>query len=235
MSKIILKSTNGSFFAEREYEASETVQDVKHYILQRFGNVSESINEKESVKIIYNGKIVSGNVPLGSLGCEGDICMKFIIRDNPSIKNENLNNDIEMTSVEQLTRVKIIDSGQKMRIDPSKIMTVNNKLVYVTKREKRISWIEEVRNTVKSLKMEYVFKLAVIFALFLTSNTEFGLLLTGVFILRLLSNLKFKVNMKDDSHYHFSKILYSFFISMFFLNSDQILDFTQETKIAVDN
>lgn len=257
MSKLFLSSINGNQSFERDYENTETVNDIKLYILNYYKNVSEAPNEKEAVKIIFNGKIVAENVPLGSLCCEGDLFMKYVFHKNNENRslnnleskdqksmntreyinksnkceeiNENKSNalEIEMNNVERQTRVRILRNGEKMMVDPSKIITINNQMIYVTKREKKQSVVEELRNAIYALKMELVIKVAVIIALFMTSNTEFAMILTGILILRGVSNLKFKIKMKDENICFVNRFLLSFFVSMFLMNSDYILDFTE--------
>lgn len=281
MSKVFLTSVNGSHTVEREYETTETVNDLKVFIIDYFKNMK--ITTSDSIRIIYNGKIVSENVPLRSLS-DGDIFMKFIIKETLQLTREsekimlqthcninqneivnytnkteinnvrdNNNNDlidekrrnvsdnekqseIEMKKIENLASVRILKNGEKIFVDPSKIVTINKQLIYVTKREKTKTIIEDLRSVLVNLKMDLIIKIGVIIGLFLSGNYEFASILCAILFLRLLSNIKFKLQIKRSEKYGL-KIICSFFITLLFYNSDQILDFSEckENKGANDN
>lgn len=293
MSKVFLSSINGRHTLEREYETSETVKDLKTFIIDHYKNEKVSKTEvtqddkqntqingqnitvqelttttniqdivHKSIQIIYNGKIVRENVLLRSLS-EGDLDIKFAIKElqlnknlvssntmqeNAEInKNENkiqmtnkntdeikrrsglIEKEVEMKKIENLTYVKIVKNGEKLLVDPSKIITINKQLIYVTKRENVKNVLDELRSAIVNLKVDLIFKLGLVFALFLSGNYEFGVIVCAILSLKMLSTIKFKLKMKDTSRFGLN-VFYSFFITLLLYHSDQILDYSECKK-----
>lgn len=227
MARIILNEAGGSTIIEREFELNQTIHDVKTYLLNHYkmNFVSEITNETpefetESVKIIYNGKIIKENVPLVTLHKDGEIVLTF------TMKAHKIIDDVPMNEIEVSDMVEIVYRGKKIRVNTNQLIKKNGKLVYITKKEKRISQINEIRNGLRMLRIDLVVKIAAILALYMSKNKEFAFLLIIILILRALSELPLKIKMKSKDCCLYKKIA-SFFITMFMINADQILDFSE--------
>lgn len=206
MPKIILKSTKDDFTIEREYKSSDSIADMKKIISTHFNN-------SENITILYNGKVITDNVIVQSLSDE-DLILDFIV-DKP------VTDDVEMNSID---KVCIEVHGKKKYVDRSKILKKDGKYYLIIKKEKKRNYAEELRN-VFLLRADMVVKIAMILALYLTENRELATLLTGMLILRAFNNLRFKIKMKAEGFMFYMKCLIAYFLTMFMLNSDQILDF----------
>lgn len=203
MPKIILKNRHQNI--EYETKNKETINDIKDIIRQR-------LDKKEAdIKIVFQGKIVNGSVPL-SCFCDGDI-FDYVIKTD----------EVEMTSIDNTVTVKI--HNEKRQVQSSDIISKNGKMYLIVRREKRKSLQEEIRAIVSNLKIDIVVKIAMIIAFFVSDNKELAYLFSGLLAMRMANQMKFKLKMNGSGLNQFLRILLSFFISLFMLNSEEILDF----------
>lgn len=218
MSKIFLKSATNDLTIERELRKSETIMDIRRYLSQHLNT------DMGDIKIAFNGKIVTDAIPVGHLEKNGDVTLDFIIKRQIALKDE-----VEMQRIDQNVRIKIIGTGEKRSVNPKNVVTHEGQLFYIQKRENRFNVINDLREAMFSLRMDIVIKVAMIVALFMTNNREFGIMLSVILLLRGINTIRFRVKMKNLSGCEFIyKSVVSFFVSMFMLNSDQILDFRTE-------
>lgn len=218
MQKIFLKSTTNDLTIERELRRSETIMDIRKYLSQQLN--TDVVN----IKIAFNGKIVTDAISLGHLEKDGNLTLNFIVK-----KTTPLNDEVEMNTMDKNVCIKILSTGEKRYVDPSRIITRNGQLLLVKRRDARRNIAEELREVVFGLRMDIIVKIAMIIALFATNNKEFAFMLTLMLFLRGLSNIKFRVKMKNiRGNELILKSIVAFFVSMFMLNADQILDFRSD-------
>lgn len=203
MPKIVLK--NKSRNIEYETKSSETIHDVKNVIKETLGN------DVADIKIVYNGKIVSDSVPLCHFR-DGDV-LDYIIKDD----------DIEMKSIENRVCVKV--RNEKRYVDPSLIISQNGKLFMIVKREKKKSLQEVIKSYIKELRFDVIIKLAMLIAFIMSDNKELAYLFGGIMLMKGVNKMKLKLRMNGTGLVFVMKVVMSFFVSLFMLNSDEILDF----------
>lgn len=218
MSKIFLKSATNDLTIERELKKSETIIDIRRYLSQHL-NI-----DMVNIKIVFNGKIVIDTIPLDHLKKNGNLTLDFIV------KNQKINTeDIEMKVIGTRISVKLIYNGSKRLVDPKNVIVYKDRLLLIKKRERRVNHLEELQEMVKKIKKEVIIKIVIIIAMFMTNNHEFGIIFIVMLILRFINNLKIRVKMNNISGFGLVyKSILAFFISMFMLNSDQILDFKSD-------
>lgn len=209
MPKIFLKNRCKNI--EYEPNNQETINDMKDIIRTMLNK------RKAEIKIVYKGKIVSDNVPMCSFQ-DGDV-FDYVIRSD----------EIEMTNMENKVQVKI--RNEKRYVDPAQILIKNGKHYLIVRRERRKSFREEISGVISMLRVDVIIKIAMIIAFFISSNKELAYLFGGLMLMRIVNRMKFRLKMNGCRGVCFGlKVIVSFFISLFMLNSDEILDFKGGNK-----
>lgn len=209
MAKITLQSKNGECMYIDDFEADSTISHIKRYLVQRIEDEHPGVAE-DRIRIIFKGKTVDDAIPLQMLG-ENMVLVFDVAGDSDDIPT----NDMSMR-----VSVSTKDMGEKMRVDPTELVTFNGQ-VYLVKSRKKVVTLAAVADFLRTLTMsrEDAVRLSVFFLLLCTKNGAVVFILACVFAMELVSRklaAAYHNSLKSLDHIHRS--FYMFFLSLFIID-----------------
>lgn len=220
MQKIVLSSRDGRFKFEKEFTEGKTINDIKEYLSRHIKVVQEDV-EKDNINIFHNESILKDNTVLSKFQKEElNLVFDYTNKDASTTITETNVPDVSTNPINTRVSVKIIENGTKIFVDPSELITKDNKTYLVKKRTKVFNFnllLEFVKKC--KISREDILKVLIFSLLLFTNNGEILFILGTIFFLQMASSMF----IKHKKHYckkleHLNRTVVMFVASMFMID-----------------
>lgn len=220
MQKIVLSSRDGRFKFEKEFTEGKTINDIKEYLSRHIKIVHEDV-DKDAINIFHNENILKDNIVLSKFRNEElNLVFDYPNKESSTIITETNVQDVPTNPINTKVPVRIIENGTKIFVDPSELITKDNKVYLVKKRTKVINFNLLVE-LVKKFKItrEDILKVLIFSLLLFTNNGEILFILGTIFFLQMASSMfiKHKLHFSKKLE-HFNRTVVMFLASMFMID-----------------